>query len=213
VAVSDSLGDLLPRRGDPDVPPDAHSSLAALVDVTAAAVAKRAACREGKNFLGTAACDVEAASTIGEAATVRLSRGDAHRAIAVLLDPGNWDEWAAVRPASVGPSAERTLRLAAAPLPVPAPPPVALPPSSPPAPSPPALVPPAPSPLPVPAPVPAVPAPVPAPAPVLPLPSAPSWPSWQELLDRYAGKAHGNGNGKNNGRGNGRGKGKGGWDD
>lgn len=202
-AVVESLRAVLPRPATDEAQAGTFRRFAALVRSVAAATEARASCLEGKNFLRVAACDAAAAGAIGQAVSSHVRRSDAEDVVSVVLDPERWDEWSAVRPAVVGPAAERTLRLIAAPVPPPVPPPTVAP-----RPAPPAVVP---VPVAAPAPPPA-PAPAPPPRPALPaLPSVPGWPSWEEPPDRDADAGKGKGNG--NGKGNGRGKGKAGRDD
>lgn len=180
-AIVESLRTVLPRAGDEE----------------AQAAAKR-------EFGGLVRA---AAGTIGRAVSVRLSRSSVADVVPVVLDGGRWDEWAAVRPAPVGPPVERTLRLASAPLPATVPPPF--------------VVPSVPLPAPAPVPLPAAPAPHPAPAtattPVLPTPpAAPRWPAWEELADHFdrpagdgAERGDGDGKDKDKDKGNGQGRGNG----
>jgi hypothetical protein len=206
-AVVESLSAVLPGPATDEAQAGTFQRFAGLVRSVASAVETRASCLEGKNFLRVAACDAAAAGAIGHAVSSHVRRSDADDVVAVVLDPERWDEWSAVRPAVVGPAAERTLRLAAAPGPPPVPSPVVAP-----RPAPPAVAP-APVPVAAPAPLPG-PAPAPQPPQVLPtLPSAPGWPSWEAPFDRNADAGKGKGNGHGNGKGNGRGKGKGGRDD
>ncbi|MBJ7454311.1 MAG: hypothetical protein JHC71_19810, partial [Blastococcus sp.] len=66
-----------------------ESAGALVLDVASAARA-RAACVEGRSFLGTAACDVTAAAAIGSATAARLDRRTAAEVLPRLLDPAAW---------------------------------------------------------------------------------------------------------------------------
>ena len=206
-----ALESVLPDLGSDDVPTGDYPAYATVARATAAAVADRAACVEGRNFLRVAACDVDAATAISRAATAQLPDRAALHVLSVLLDQARWADWAAPAPAPAATEGEpATLTLTVAPEPEPVPVPAA------PAPAPVAPV--APS-----APAPSTPAPrAPVPVPV-PVPSMPSLPQldpgrWQdvldELLDRHLDRAgDGDGDGDGDGGGGGKGRNKGEDDD
>ena len=97
-----------------------YDSAAALVGEVAAAARARAACVEGRNFLGATACDVTAAAAIGAATAKRLDRGTVGEVLPELLDPAAWTAWPLVDPDWPA-GAEGTLRQLAAAPPAPAP--------------------------------------------------------------------------------------------
>jgi hypothetical protein len=185
--------------------------LAAVVRELVAALHDRAECVEGKNFLRTASCDVDAAARISRALSADLPRSTAVDLLPLALDPDRWAAWTAPSlPAltDAGPRssavATRTITLSAVPPPVVVAPPVVTPP---PVVVPPPVVaqPPAPAPV-VPAPPPVAAAVVPAPAPAgNPTPS--DW--WASVLQQLAAQNSNptTGNGKGNGNGHGHGRG------
>lgn len=196
--IAQALGPVLTGEATQAV----RESAGALVLDVASAVRDRAACVEGRSFLGTAACDVTAAVAIGSAAAARLDRRAAAEALPRLLDPAAWDKWP-LTDAAWPVDAEAALRQQAVPVPSPpsappvsaatggAPAPATGQPREPdarPAPTPartsaPARTTPAPAPSPAPVPLPA-PAPPPVPAPAPAPPPTVQQPTWQEIHDR-----------------------------
>ncbi|WP_155858754.1 hypothetical protein [Candidatus Blastococcus massiliensis] len=192
-------------------------SVAGLVGDVQAALRAREACTEGRNFLGTTACDVAAATAIGAATAARLDRATAGEVLPALLDAEAWDEWAAVDP-DWPDAPEGTLWQL--PAPVPAPPVLPAPAAGTPTPAAGTDAAPAPTRTHAPAPAPAPPPP-PAPAPAPSQQRAATGGDWQDWVewyrqqqtrdddrDRDADRGHGNGRG--NGGGNGKGRGNGG---
>jgi hypothetical protein len=197
-AIIDTLAPELPQLGSDDAEPEAYQGIAVVIRESAAAVAERAACVEGKNFLQAAACDVGTASTISRTLAGQLPRRQAAALLPAVLGARNWDHWA--RPSRTEDAGSgRVLALAAVPVPV-------------------VVAPPAP---PAPAPVPA-PAPAPVPAPAVPAPAAVPQPqppasrtggdleAWIQAWLARLGSSDGtndNGNGRGNGHGHGNGRG------
>ncbi|TFV68179.1 UNVERIFIED_ORG: hypothetical protein E4P37_00375 [Bacillus sp. AZ43] len=157
-----------------DDPADSAAMLAPVVDAVAPAVADRAACATGKNFLQVAACDVVVATTIGRSVFDHLPWRSAKQVQPLLTAPDRWVAWqedaAADRRAIEG----RVTQLVLGPVPPPSPPPVPAPAPAPPVPAPPA-----------PATVPAVPVPVPE-IPVVPEPGAHARQRVEQLLRDFA---------------------------
>jgi hypothetical protein len=156
----------------------------------AASASDRAACAKGTNFLGTAACDVDASAAIARAVVDRLPAAVADDLLLVVLDPDTWTGWTGAR-ADLPSVGERRLTQSARP-------------------APPAPAPRRPAPT---GPAPAAPSRSAAPqAPVDPAQAAVE--AWlQRLRDRAAALAadgnrtwdgHGNGNGKGHGKGHGK---------
>ena len=194
------------------------AAVAAVVPDVIAALTDRAACAQGKNFLRTASCDVDAAARISRALKAQLPRTTAIRLLPVVLDRARWSTWTApappaldARPGSAA-VATRQLSLAAVPPPVEAsppgvaPPPIVAPPPV--VPAPPVIAPPSPAPVARPPAAPPVVAAVPRPAPA-PAPTGKTdWQRWwgsvlQQLATRDAPTATGGGGGKPGGHGKG----------
>lgn len=93
--IATELGEVLER---PAPAPALQQSVAALIADVSAVLGQRTACEQGRNFLGTTACDVDAAAAVGSATVARLDPVTAHDLLPVVLDPENWDEWTAVEP-------------------------------------------------------------------------------------------------------------------
>lgn len=73
----------------------------ALVRSAASAVEARAACLAvAPNFVGAAACDLGAATTIGRVLQVRFPVSVATELAGVLLDPARWSEWSSAADAA-----------------------------------------------------------------------------------------------------------------
>jgi hypothetical protein len=92
-AVTAALAPYLPGQHDRAL----HvrvAAFSALVRGATSAVSARTACRAaGRNFLGTAACDVVAATAIGSAVHTLLPAAVATRLAGVMLDPARWTAW------------------------------------------------------------------------------------------------------------------------
>jgi hypothetical protein len=202
--IAEVLTRALADEGPQGPAPERGDSVGALVLEIAAAAGARAACAEGRSFLGTAACHVTAAAAIGSATAEHLDRRTTAEVLPQLLDPAAWAAWPLVDPDWPA-DADGALRQQAVPGPPPSGPraftaPGGAGPSAPstaaprtsvarPAPTPAPTRPPARvTPTPIPAPAPA-PKPQPAPVPPRVVPAPPTTPhverpTWQQFRDR-----------------------------
>jgi hypothetical protein len=133
LSVVDTLTARLPELGAGDK--KGAGAVATVAGDLVAALHERATCARGKNFLGTAACDVDAAGRISRALGAQFPRATAAQLLPVALDPARWSAWnAPATPAlsDAGPRgaaiATRDLAVAAVPPPVVVAPPVVVPP-------------------------------------------------------------------------------------
>ncbi|MCW2700991.1 MAG: hypothetical protein JWQ45_2526, partial [Blastococcus sp.] len=135
MAVAESLARFLPEdaEGRPDRAD--QETFAALIHSIVPAVTARMECVQDANFLGVAACDVDASAAIARAVADRLPRAVADEVTPAVLDAGTWAVWAGAGVAAALPAGgELRLRQGARPAsapPVPAWPPVPASPSAP----------------------------------------------------------------------------------
>jgi hypothetical protein len=202
-SVVDSLTTRLPELGTGDA--KEAGAVATVVREVIAALHDRTTCSGGKNFLGRASCDVDAAARISRALSAQFPRSTAVGLLPIALDPARWTAWSEpatpalpdAGPRSAG-VAGRILTLAAVPPPVVTPPVVVPPPvvAAPPVPTRPRV--PAPAAPPVAPPVAA--AGVPAPAPTANH-SVSDWRAavLQQLAARRAAEGSGHGSHKGHG--------------